>query len=737
LTTFTISNVQTGNYLDNNGATNNGAPIVENSYNGTANQQWNLVQLSNGSYSIINAQSGDYLDDPWGSTANGTKLQQWQNNGGYANQQWKVTPLSNGNYDIVAWNGLYVDAQWQLTANGTQVQQWQYNGGYTNQQWVLHVVTPPSNLNGQTFTISNVCSNEYLDNNSSLYDAASIVQNRYTGGQNQQWKMVQLSNGNYNVVNVQSGKNLDDAAFSTANGNGMIQWYNNGGLNQQWKPVLLPNGNYNLINAYSHLYLDDYGYSTANGAFTCQWQYNGGINNQQWVLHPLTTAPISGTVTISNAYSGKYLDNNSSPYDWAPVVQNQYTGGQNQQWNLVQLSDGNYNVVNAKSGLDLNDCYASTADWTGMIQYHNDGTLAGEWKLVQLCDGNYNVVNAKSGLYLDSNGWAAANGTQVIQYHGDGALNQEWVLHLLTPAPVPVPSSNPTANTPYSPAPAGVPLFNGGGPSYLDVQQGQVGDCWLLGSLAEVAARAPQDITSMFTYDGTTVENGATVGVYSVRFFESNGSAVHVVVDTELPSGGSYYAHIGNALGTQVLWVALAEKAYVVASSYGYVGAAQTYQNSYSAINGGWPSTALQAITGKPASENYTVNPSNIAAAWNAGQLIVMDTGTPVDSHIVGPHVYAVVGYNPASSQPYELYNPWGTTSATATPTSPGWAPGAAGVYYGLFWASPTTIVQNFDAQSTGTGAINAIGAVSEPTTLITLDNVLDTIIRHRRPSGH
>ena len=69
-------------------------------------------------------------------------------------------------------------------------------------------------------------------------------------------------------------------------------------------------------------------------------------------------------------------------------------------------------------------------------------------------------------------------------------------------------------------------LFNNGGPSYLDVEQGEVGDCWLMASLAEVAARDPQDITNMFTYDGTTVDNGATVGLYTVRFFSSNGSAV-------------------------------------------------------------------------------------------------------------------------------------------------------------------------------------------------------------------
>ncbi len=87
-----------------------------------------------------------------------------------------------------------------------------------------------------------------------------------------------------------------------------------------------------------------------------------------------------------------------------------------------------------------------------------------------------------------------------------------------------------------------------------------MGDCWLDASLAEVAARDPQDIKNMFVYDGTTVDNGATVGLYSVRFFSPNGIGFYVQVDTALPSGGGYYNRIGNALGTQSLWTALAEK---------------------------------------------------------------------------------------------------------------------------------------------------------------------------------
>ena len=162
---------------------------------------------------------------------------------------------------------------------------------------------------------------------------------------------------------------------------------------------------------------------------------------------------------------------------------------------------------------------------------------------------------------------------------------------------------HPAAATAYTPVSGS--LFGANGPSYLDVQQGNVGDCWLMASLAEVAARDPQDIVNMFTADGTTVENGAAVSLYKVRFFNSDGVAEYVTVDTELPSGGGYYDQAANG----VLWAALAEKAYAEANGAGFVTTGNEGSDSYDALNGGDPSWALQAITGKPASD-FSINPS-------------------------------------------------------------------------------------------------------------------------------
>jgi hypothetical protein len=255
---------------------------------------------------------------------------------------------------------------------------------------------------------------------------------------------------------------------------------------------------------------------------------------------------------------------------------------------------------------------------------------------------------------------------------------------------------HPAATSAYSPVSGS--LFGPNGPSYLDVNQGAVGDCWLLASLAEVAARAPSDIKNMFTYNGTTMENGAQVGLYTVRLYSDAGTAKYISVDTELPAGGGTYDHPANG----VLWVALAEKAYAQANGAGFVTTSNVGSDSYAALNEGDPVWALHAITGKSAND-YSINPSNIAAAWNAGELVVLcSTANPANSYIVGSHAYALVGYNASSTQPFQVYNPWWTTPS-------GWAPGQPNTVYGLFYASGGLISQNYTMQSFGTGAADAL----------------------------
>ena len=251
-------------------------------------------------------------------------------------------------------------------------------------------------------------------------------------------------------------------------------------------------------------------------------------------------------------------------------------------------------------------------------------------------------------------------------------------------------------------------LFGPSGPSYLDVRQGVLGDCWLLASLAEVAAREPSAIRSMFIDQGSQVVNGSVVHVYAVRFYNAIGVAQYVTVDTELPAGGGAFDRPVNG----VLWVALAEKAYVEASAAGIVQSGRVGVNNYDVLNFGDPAWALQAITGQGVrssspidlSSAFVTDPNSVIHAWVYGEFIVLGTTTPTSSYIAGQHDYALVGYNPSSSEPFELFNPWGTTttplgSASGNPPSYGFTSVPDSTKYGLFFANAAFLSQNFNYQ--------------------------------------
>jgi hypothetical protein len=268
-------------------------------------------------------------------------------------------------------------------------------------------------------------------------------------------------------------------------------------------------------------------------------------------------------------------------------------------------------------------------------------------------------------------------------------------------------------------------LFGPNGPSYLDVEQGVLPDCWLLASLAEVAARAPSIIKSMFTYEYITQPNGTIIGEYKVRFYNQSGQPQYVLVDTELPDGGTRYDRPVNG----VLWVALAEKAYVEANAAGIVTSYHVGIDDYDALNIGKSVWALQAITGLPAS-NYSINPSDIAAAWNQGKFIVLDTTTPASSYIVKNHVYALVNYSAYAAYPFEVFNPWGTDAN-------GWAPGNLYTKYGLVWLSKDTLSQNFnDVAQTGAAAGMPALPGADAAAQLSADEAAAFLARHKRTSA-
>jgi hypothetical protein len=228
------------------------------------------------------------------------------------------------------------------------------------------------------------------------------------------------------------------------------------------------------------------------------------------------------------------------------------------------------------------------------------------------------------------------------------------------------------------------PLFAASGPSMSDINQGALGDCYLLSSLAEVACQNSNVISSMFTSNGNNT--------YGVKFYV-NGVAEYVTVNNSLASSVNSGAD---------MWASLAEKAYTQLQSSGIVtGAGINDGNSYSTIgNGGAPEFALEEITGASKITDFAAGGSSwynisynsslsftgytsgnsttsvldtLAADLAKGDDVILSSYTNASSGgkatLIADHAMSIYGYD-ATTGELEVRNPWGTESGQSWDTT-------------------------------------------------------------------
>jgi hypothetical protein len=190
------------------------------------------------------------------------------------------------------------------------------------------------------------------------------------------------------------------------------------------------------------------------------------------------------------------------------------------------------------------------------------------------------------------------------------------------------------------------------GPSYGDVIQGQVGDCYFVAALAGVAKFSPQVIQQMATDNGD--------GTFTIRFYNA-GVADYVTVDKALATTSSGAVEYAGTKGNE-LWAALIEKAYVQINEAGWLGHAAS--NSYAAIDGGYSDLAISQITGAKAGWKWanSATAANLIANVAAGKYTVLGSRlTNPGNGVIAGHGYSLIGYNATTGQ-FALYNPWGST---------------------------------------------------------------------------
>ena len=220
----------------------------------------------------------------------------------------ETTEGSVGNYKILgAWStpSLYYyywygnQQQWTIQKkNGKPGDQIRYNDEvyFVNQsysgQWLKDngdYLTTESNANcfwkvkwDGYYTITSKKSGKAVDvANGSTADGANIQQYQCNGSDAQFWRLESAGNGYYFIISKKSGKVLDVEGSSTADSANVCQWTKHDGDNQKWKLEEAGDGCYYLINKKSGKALDVATGSTADGANIQQYTRNG-TDAQKW-----------------------------------------------------------------------------------------------------------------------------------------------------------------------------------------------------------------------------------------------------------------------------------------------------------------------------------------------------------------------------------------------------------------------------------------------------------------------
>lgn len=277
-------------------STANSARIQLYAANGTNAQKFRFQQIGNGTYNIVNVNSGKVLDVYGASASNGAVLQQYDSNGTVA-QQWTVRNYGDGKISLMSVNAnKAIDVPGANYSSNVALQLYSPNDTAA-QQWIIEKFkTMRDRLNEQaakhrqdlpdgTYSFgSKLKTNMKMDvYGASRSDCANVQLWTGNGTNAQRWRVSHDDNGYVTLTSANSDKALDVYGASTANGANAQQYASNGTYAQKWIAIKNSDGSYTFQSALAeNKVIDVSGASTSNGANVQLYAANG-TNAQKWV----------------------------------------------------------------------------------------------------------------------------------------------------------------------------------------------------------------------------------------------------------------------------------------------------------------------------------------------------------------------------------------------------------------------------------------------------------------------
>lgn len=201
--------------------------------NSSKAQQFTFTRQSDGSYEIVNVNSGKALDVRNGVAENNAIVQQYSRNNSQA-QRWFIRDSGAGYYLQSALGNWVLDLSGGNTANGAAIRLYTPNG--TASQLFVVSSSDVNIATGVSMIITSVANKKLVTDVTSASTANGARVQLYSSNNTnaQKYRFESIGNGTYKIINANSGKVLDVAGGSTANGAALQQYTSNNTVAQQW-----------------------------------------------------------------------------------------------------------------------------------------------------------------------------------------------------------------------------------------------------------------------------------------------------------------------------------------------------------------------------------------------------------------------------------------------------------------------------------------------------------------------
>ncbi|MEJ6481552.1 RICIN domain-containing protein [Nostoc punctiforme UO1] len=229
---------------------------------------------SSGIYVYIDTTAAGFSSVPTYVITVGGKSHHW----GISGSSSIYNPTAKGFEVEIRWEQGYSQSETAVTPAVANQYEWHIN-------WIAIEPSSPKTplpAAGKYYKLANKNSGKYLDvAGGSTADGANIQQYTSNTTSAQQWLLEDAGNGYYYLVNKTSSKVVSVSGRRTDDGANVHQWSKTNDDNSKWKLEDAGDGYFYLIAKHSDKALEVTAGGTADGANVQQWTLNKG-NHQKW-----------------------------------------------------------------------------------------------------------------------------------------------------------------------------------------------------------------------------------------------------------------------------------------------------------------------------------------------------------------------------------------------------------------------------------------------------------------------